>query len=182
MQHSLWPAVSGSLMVYAATLGCVLVSSVARAAPAAVAGFTYVKSLAGIDEYTLDANGLQVLIKPDHSAPVVTFPGDLSRGLKQRSDRHDRRDASPRAPHVQGQRGFQRSQGQQHQAVPGAVGAGFNATTSFDRTNYFATLGARSPGRLYRDRGGSDAAPVAARGGSPGRNDRGAQRIRAWRE
>src|ERR1700677_4662271 len=39
----------------------------------AVAGFTYVKSLGGIDEYRLDANGLTVLLVPDHSAPVVTF-------------------------------------------------------------------------------------------------------------
>ena len=73
MQQSRWPAVSGSLMAYAATLGCALVSPGANAVPASVAGFSYVKSLDGIDEYTLDANGLQVLVKPDHSAPVVTF-------------------------------------------------------------------------------------------------------------
>ena len=44
-----------------------------QAGSVAVAGFTYVKSLAGIDEYRLDANGLTVLLVPDHSAPVVTF-------------------------------------------------------------------------------------------------------------
>ena len=43
------------------------------AAPVSVEGFSYVKSLGGIDEYRLDANGLQVLLLPDHSAPVVTF-------------------------------------------------------------------------------------------------------------
>ena len=45
----------------------------AAAAPAVVAGFSYVKSQGGIDEYTLDGNGLTVLLVPDHSAPVVTF-------------------------------------------------------------------------------------------------------------
>ena len=36
-------------------------------------GFSYVKSLGGIDEYRLESNGLTVLLVPDHSAPVVTF-------------------------------------------------------------------------------------------------------------
>ena len=40
MQHFRWPAVSGSLMAYAATLGCVIGSSGARALPVNVAGFT----------------------------------------------------------------------------------------------------------------------------------------------
>src|ERR1700690_816015 len=46
--------------------------STAQQSPA-VAGFSHVKSLGGIDEYTLDGNGLSVLLVPDHSAPVVTF-------------------------------------------------------------------------------------------------------------
>ena len=73
MQHFRRPAVNGSLMAVAALLGSFLASPNARAALVTVPGFSYVKSLEGIDEYTLDANGLQVLLKPDHSAPVVTF-------------------------------------------------------------------------------------------------------------
>jgi hypothetical protein len=42
-------------------------------APTAVPGFSFVKSLGGIDEYRLDSNGLTVLLVPDHSAPVLTF-------------------------------------------------------------------------------------------------------------
>ena len=45
----------------------------AASQPVAAAGFTFVKSLGGIDEYHLDGNGLTVLLVPDHSAPVVTF-------------------------------------------------------------------------------------------------------------
>jgi zinc protease len=141
MQHSLWPAVSGSLVVYAATLGCVLVSSVARAAPAAVAGFTYVKSLAGIDEYTLDANGLQVLIKPDHSAPVVTFL--VTYRVGSRNEVTGTTGATHLLEHLmfKGSTGFNDPKGNSIKQYLEAVGAGFNATTSFDRTNYFATLG-----------------------------------------
>ena len=40
-----------------------------QAEPAVVAGYSFVKSLGGIEEYRLDANGLTVLIAPDHSAP-----------------------------------------------------------------------------------------------------------------
>ena len=38
-----------------------------------VPGFSFVRSLGGVDEYRLDANGLDVLLVADHSAPVVTF-------------------------------------------------------------------------------------------------------------
>ena len=36
-------------------------------------GFRFVRSVGGIDEYLLESNGLQVLLKPDHSVPVVTL-------------------------------------------------------------------------------------------------------------
>jgi zinc protease len=42
-------------------------------APATVSGYTFVRSLGGVEEYQLDGNGLTVLIAADHSAPVVTF-------------------------------------------------------------------------------------------------------------
>lgn len=41
--------------------------------PAAVPGFKYVRTVGSISEYTLEANGLTVLLMPDRSAPVVTF-------------------------------------------------------------------------------------------------------------
>ena len=36
-------------------------------------GFEHVKDSGGITEYTLTSNGLRVLLKEDHSAPVATF-------------------------------------------------------------------------------------------------------------
>lgn len=141
MQHSRWPAVSGSLMAYAATLGCVLGSSGARALPANVAGFSYVKSLAGIDEYTQDANGLQVLLKPDHSAPVVTF--QVTYHVGSRNEVTGTTGATHLLEHLmfKGSEDFNDPTGNSIKQYLEAVGAGFNATTSFDRTNYFATLG-----------------------------------------
>src|SRR4051812_16526549 len=44
------------------------------AAPTAVpSGFTHVRTVQGITEYRLEANGLTVLLLPDHSAPAVTM-------------------------------------------------------------------------------------------------------------
>jgi zinc protease len=141
MQHSRWPAVSGSLMAYAATLGCALVGTSARAAPAAVAGFTYVKSLAGIDEYTLDANGLQVLVKPDHSAPVVTF--QVTYRVGSRNEVTGTTGATHLLEHLmfKGSEHFNDPAGNSIKQYLAATGGVFNANTSFDRTAYFATVG-----------------------------------------
>src|ERR1019366_964925 len=73
-----WRVAAAACMI-AASAGAYLTPTVRAAAtatasrPAAVAGFRFVQSLGGIDEYQLDSNGLTVLLSPDHSAPVVTF-------------------------------------------------------------------------------------------------------------
>ena len=36
-------------------------------------GFEYIKESGGIKEYHMTSNGLKVLLKEDHSAPVATF-------------------------------------------------------------------------------------------------------------
>jgi zinc protease len=141
MQQSRWPALSGSLMAYAATLGCALVSPGANADPASVAGFSYVKSLDGIDEYSLDANGLQVLVKPDHSAPVVTF--QITYRVGSRNEVTGSTGATHILEHLmfKGSDNFNDPAGNSIKQYLEAVGAGFNANTSFDRTTYFGTLG-----------------------------------------
>src|SRR5471032_75102 len=141
MQHSRWPAVSGSLMAYAATLGCVLASPGARAMPVTVAGFSYVKSLAGIDEYTLDANGLQVLVKPDHSAPVVTF--QVTYRVGSRNEVTGTTGATHILEHLmfKGSDQFNDPAGNSIKQFLEQVGGQFNASTAVDRTTYFATIG-----------------------------------------
>jgi len=141
MQHFRRPAVNGSLMAVAALLGSFLASPNARAALVTVPGFSYVKSLEGIDEYTLDANGLQVLLKPDHSAPVVTF--QVTYHVGSRNEVTGTTGATHLLEHMmfKGSEGYNDPKGNSIKQYLESVGGGFNATTSFDRTNYFATLG-----------------------------------------
>src|SRR5678815_3510907 len=54
--------------------GLLAIASVCSAASTAIPpGFTHVRAVQGISEYRLDANGLTVLLLPDHSAPAVTM-------------------------------------------------------------------------------------------------------------
>ena len=109
--------------------------------PAAVDGFTYVKTVGGISEYTLDANGLQVLVLPDHSAPVATFMvtyhvGSRNEGLGVTGATH-------LLEHLmfKGTPEYNDAKGNSVKQFLERVGSEYNATTWLDRTNYFATLG-----------------------------------------
>src|SRR5450755_3375777 len=109
--------------------------------PVAAAGFTFVKSLGGIDEYHLDANGLTVLLVPDHSAPVVTF--QVTYRVGSRNEVTGTTGATHILDHLmfKGSENFNDPAGNSIKQYLEAVGAGFNANTSFDRTTYFGTLG-----------------------------------------
>ncbi len=111
------------------------------AAPAAVAGFSYVKSLGGIDEYRLDSNGLTVLLVPDHSAPVVTF--QVTYQVGSRNEVTGTTGATHILEHMmfKGSEAFNDPKGNSIKQYLERVGGQFNASTSFDRTNYFATIG-----------------------------------------
>ena len=112
--------------------------------PVAVAGTTHVKSLGGIDEYRLDSNGLGVLLVPDHSAPVVTF--QVTYQVGSRNEVTGATGATHILEHMmfKGSEGFNDPKGNSVKQFLERVGGQFNATTSFDRTNYFATIGRES--------------------------------------
>jgi len=120
-------------------------AAVAHAAPAYVPvkfpGFAYIKSLGGIDEYRLDSNGLDVLIKPDHSAPVVTF--NVTYHVGSRNEVTGTTGATHILEHMmfKGSEHYNDPAGNSIKQYLEKVGAGFNATTSEDRTNYYGTLG-----------------------------------------
>src|ERR1700689_2052712 len=112
--------------------------------PAAVpgsAGFSHVKSLGGIDEYRLDSNGLTVLLVPDHSAPVVTF--EVTYEVGSRNEVTGTTGATHILEHLmfKGSEAFNDPKGNSVKQFLEHVGGQFNASTSFDRTNYFATIG-----------------------------------------
>src|SRR5580698_3554474 len=115
--------------------------------PAAVpgsAGFSHVKSLGGIDEYRLDSNGLTVLLVPDHSAPVVTF--EVTYQVGSRNEVTGTTGATHILEHMmfKGSDAFNDTKGNSIKQMLERVGGEFNASTSFDRTNYFATIGRES--------------------------------------
>src|SRR5580698_6516245 len=128
----------------AAAMGALVpAASTAQQTPA-VAGFTHVKSLGGIDEYTLDANGLTVLLVPDHSAPVVTF--QVTYRVGSRNEVTGTTGATHILEHLmfKGSENFNDPKGNSVKQFLERVGGQFNASTSFDRTNYFATIGRES--------------------------------------
>jgi zinc protease len=119
----------------------------AQSAPAAAAaypGFSHIKSMGGIDEYQLDSNGLSVLLVPDHSAPVVTF--QVTYRVGSRNEVTGTTGATHILEHMmfKGSEAFNDAKGNSVKQLLERVGGQFNANTSFDRTNYFATIGRES--------------------------------------
>jgi zinc protease len=108
------------------------------------AGFTHIRSLGGIEEYRLDSNGLTVLVVPDHSAPVVTF--EVTYQVGSRNEVTGTTGATHILEHMmfKGSEAFNDAKGNSIKQMLERVGGQFNASTSFDRTNYFATIGKES--------------------------------------
>jgi len=110
-------------------------------AVAAVPGFTFVKTLGGISEYTYEPNGLTVLLLPEHSAPVVTFM--VTYRVGSRNEVTGTTGATHLLEHLlfKGTEQYNRAKGNSVDQYLRRVGAQFNASTWVDRTNYYATLG-----------------------------------------
>jgi zinc protease len=112
-----------------------------QASQAIPAGFSHVKALGGIDEYRLDGNGLTILLVPDHSAPVVTF--QVTYQVGSRNEVTGTTGATHLLEHLmfKGSEAFNDAKGNSIKQLLERVGGEYNANTSFDRTNYFATVG-----------------------------------------
>ncbi len=113
----------------------------APAAPVSAPGFTFVRAAGPIEEYRLDANGLSVLLAPDHSAPVVTFM--VTYRVGSRNEVTGTTGATHILEHMmfKGSENFNDPKGNSVKQYLERVGGAYNATTSYDRTNYFATVG-----------------------------------------
>jgi zinc protease len=137
------------IALHLGVLGMTLsVAASAGAAPPAAAasggatpGFTLIRSLGGIEEYRLESNGLTVLISTDHSAPVVTF--EVTYQVGSRNEVTGTTGATHILEHLmfKGSEAFNDAKGNSIKQYLERVGGQFNASTSFDRTNYFATVG-----------------------------------------
>jgi zinc protease len=113
-------------------------------APAKVDGFTFVKTVGAISEYTLDSNGLTVLIMPDHSAPVCTFM--ITYRVGSRNEVTGTTGATHLLEHLmfKGSTNFNDPKGNSVKQFLESIGGNFNATTSLDRTNYYSELGSEN--------------------------------------
>jgi len=115
----------------------------AAAAEGSVDGLAFVQSLAGIDEYRLTSNGLDILLVPDHSAPVVTF--QVTYRVGSRNEVTGTTGATHILEHMmfKGSEGYNDAKGNSVKQYLERVGGEYNASTSVDRTTYFATVGAK---------------------------------------
>jgi len=121
-----------ALLVSAATL---------PAAPVKVEGFSFVKSLGGFDEYTLDANGLSVLLMSDRTAPVVTFM--VTYRVGSRNEVTGSTGSTHLLEHLmfKGGPNYNDAKGNSVKQFLESIGGNYNATTWLDRTNYYAEVG-----------------------------------------
>ncbi len=102
--------------------------------------FDFVKEKAGFQELRLKSNGLRVLLLQNRVAPVLTFAVVYHVGSRNESVGHT--GATHLLEHLmfKGTPEFDRAKGTAVAAVLEALGARFNATTWFDRTNYYETI------------------------------------------
>ncbi len=102
--------------------------------------FEFVKEKAGIREWRLRANGLKLLLLCNRVAPVATFAVVYHVGSRNEAVGHT--GATHLLEHLmfKGTPDYRREDGTAIAAVLEALGARFNATTWFDRTNYYETI------------------------------------------
>ena len=102
--------------------------------------FEFVKEKAGFREFRLSSNGMCVLMLPNRVAPVVTFA--IVYHVGSRNEAVGYSGATHLLEHLmfKGTPEYNREKGTAIAAVLEAMGARFNATTWFDRTNYYETV------------------------------------------
>ncbi|MCA1582061.1 MAG: insulinase family protein [Acidobacteria bacterium] len=102
--------------------------------------FDFVTEKAGIRELRLRSNGLRVLLLENAVAPVVTFA--IVYHVGSRNEAVGYTGSTHLLEHLmfKGTPEYSREKGTAIAAVLEAMGARFNATTWFDRTNYYETI------------------------------------------
>jgi zinc protease len=102
-------------------------------------GVAFVTASAGVSEYRL-ANGLKILLVENRVAPVVTFLVLYKVGSRNEAVGHT--GATHLLEHMlfKGTPTFNKERNTQIAATLQRIGADFNATTWYDRTNYFETV------------------------------------------
>lgn len=117
-----------------------LLSAAETARPLDAKAFTLTKTVNGIAHYTLPSNGLEVLLLPDRSAPVVTFM--VTYRVGSRNEVTGTTGATHLLEHLmfKGSKNFHPGIGKGFDTLMDKVGGINNATTWLDRTNYYENL------------------------------------------
>ncbi len=103
-------------------------------------GIEHVQTLDGIEEYRLKSNGLNILLMPNEGLPVATVMVTYKVGALNEVT------GTTGATHIlehmmfKGTERFNSADGSDYSQQMERIGARSNATTWFDRTNYYATL------------------------------------------
>lgn len=105
-----------------------------------VAGVSHIKTLDGIEEYRLDANGLQILLAPDPTTPVAGIM--VTYRVGSRNEAIGYTGATHLLEHLmfKGSDNFNKEKGGTIWELIESKGALVNATTWTDRTNYFEVV------------------------------------------
>lgn len=104
----------------------------------ALTGFTHLETRGGIESYTLNENGLRVLLMPDTQTPVAAVM--VTYGVGGRHEVTGTTGATHILEHMMF-KGTENFTGEaSYSPTMERVGARSNATTYYDRTNYYAVL------------------------------------------
>jgi zinc protease len=103
-------------------------------------GIEAVQTLDGIEEYRIESNGLRILLMPNEGLPVATVMVTYQVG--SRNEVAGVTGATHILEHMmfKGTEHFDSEDGSDYSSQMERIGARSNATTWFDRTNYYATL------------------------------------------
>ena len=101
----------------------------------------FVQKYESIEEYELEKNGLKVLLQHKPSMPVATVM--ITYNVGSRNEKNGVTGATHILEHMmfKGTKDFSLDSNLDYLNQMERIGARSNATTSFDRTNYYATLG-----------------------------------------
>ena len=124
-------------------LPLLLLPATLAAATPAPAGVRHVRTVAGIAEHTLEANGLTILLLEDRSAPVLTFM--VTYRVGSRHEVTGTTGATHLLEHLmfKGSRNYHAGNGQAFDTLLDRIGGINNATTWLDRTNYYENIPSR---------------------------------------
>jgi zinc protease len=103
-------------------------------------GITFVRELGGISEYRLESNGLQILLAPDATVPVVGVMVTYHVGSRNETIGHT--GATHLLEHLlfKGSKKFNKSKGNDVWMLLEEKGALVNANTWYDRTTYYEVI------------------------------------------